>query len=57
VLRTLHEDDLYPSILAVEFDQPMPVRGVEKASRELQARGYDLVAVDAWNFTFVRSSI
>jgi FkbM family methyltransferase len=56
VLDSLHEDGVYPSIVAVEFDQPTPLSSVMTACREMQRAGYDVVAVDGWNVTFVRKS-
>jgi len=53
VLDSLDRDDIRPLILCVEFDQPSPLREVLAASRRLIARGYNLVAIDGWNFTFV----
>lgn len=54
VLDSLDRDEIRPRILCVEFDQPSPLREVLAASRRLIARGYNLVAIDGWNFTFVR---
>jgi FkbM family methyltransferase len=41
-----------PSLVCVEFDQPVPARRVRDKSRQLVAEGYDLVAIDGWNYTF-----
>jgi FkbM family methyltransferase len=41
-------------VLCVEFDQPMPITRVYGQVRRVVARGYDLVAIDGWNYTFVR---
>lgn len=53
VLESLDREGISPRILCVEFDQPSPLREVLAASRRLIARGYKLVAIDGWNFTFV----
>lgn len=54
VLRTLHEDAFYPTIIAVEFDQPTSLAEIGTASRALKTAGYRLVSIDRWNYTFVR---
>lgn len=41
-----------PSVLCVEFDQPMPLLRTIRVLRRLLAT-YDLVAIDNWNYTFV----
>jgi FkbM family methyltransferase len=53
VLDTLAEDGVFPSILAVEFDQPVPLSRVAGAVRRIKSWGYELVAIDRWNYTFV----
>lgn len=55
VLESLDYNEIRPRILCVEFDQPSSLRKILAASRGLMASGYELVAVDGWNFTFVRS--
>lgn len=54
VLGTLIEDGVFPAVIDVEFDQPAPLAGMLTASRKLTAAGYQLVAIDRWNYTFVR---
>ena len=44
---------MLPSALCVEFDQPQPLRRVA-AVRKLQAVGYTLNKIEAWNYTFTR---
>lgn len=56
VLRTVHEDAIRPRIVCVEFDEAR-VRGSELLPPlvSLMTRmGYAGVAVDGWNYTFVR---
>jgi FkbM family methyltransferase len=53
VLASLRVAGLTPRILCVEFDQPVGIRTVLRAIRDLERRGYDLLCQDQWNFTFV----
>jgi FkbM family methyltransferase len=55
VLANLIAERILPTVLAVEFDQPMPVHQTLEAVRKLIESGYDLVLIDLWNYTFVRS--
>jgi FkbM family methyltransferase len=55
VLDNLIAERIFPTVLAVEFDQPMPVRDTLSVVRRLIGCGYDLVLIDLWNYTFVRS--
>ena len=58
VLDSLIEHRIQPKILAVEFDQPYPIRKTLAAARSFMKLGqYDLVSIDLWNFTFVRRGL
>ena len=57
VLSDLVRERIFPTVLAVEFDQPMPVRKTLAAVRELKASGYRLVLIDLWNYLFVRAEV
>jgi FkbM family methyltransferase len=54
VMQTLHEDGVFPAIVAVEFDQPASLASIAEASQQMKASGYQLVSIDRWNYTFVR---
>ncbi len=55
VIRSMLSAGLRPTVLCTEIDQPVnPLRFWTTVRRVLFA-GYTLVAVDGWNFTFVRS--
>ena len=54
VLASILDAGILPAVLCFEIDQPVgPVRFWSTIRRVL-GHGYDLVAVDGWNFTFVR---
>jgi FkbM family methyltransferase len=56
VLESILEDNLDISIICVTFDQPMPLRKTRRAIDSLCNHGYDLVNIDHWNYTFIKSS-
>jgi FkbM family methyltransferase len=54
VLASTLEAGILPTVLCFEVDRPVgPVR-LWSTIRRVLRHGYDLVAVDGWNFTFVR---
>ena len=56
VLRAMLDDGIRPTILCLEFDQPVGVRRLQRSVRRLSAAGYQRVSTDGWNHTFVLSS-
>ena len=54
VIDWLLQSGVLPRILAVEFDQPTPWRKVRHSVNRLRDAGYELVAIDIWDYTFVR---
>jgi hypothetical protein len=55
VIRSMLASGIRPTVLCTEIDRPVtPLRFWTTIRRVLSA-GYTLVAVDGWNFTFVRS--
>lgn len=56
VLDSLLSSDIRPSILCVEFDQPVPVIKPVDMVNTLVAAGYEPVVRDGWNVTFVFKS-
>ena len=52
-IRTMLRDDIKPTVLAVEFDQPEPFRWAVNTVRLLRQAGYQLLKVDQFNFTFL----
>lgn len=55
VIRDIIRNEAVPEILCVEFDQPCSPFGVYRAIRDLECCGLELIAIDKWNFTFVRN--
>jgi FkbM family methyltransferase len=55
VLNDMLASNIDVRVLAVEFDQPDPLLNTLGMVRRLRAHGYQPVAVDRWNVTFVRS--
>lgn len=55
VIRSLLERGPLPDVWCVEFDQPQPMRKVIRAVQEIKNRGYDLVKIERWNYTFMRT--
>lgn len=53
VLAAMRRDGVRPGVLCVEFDQPAALWEMVGEIRALRRYGYDLVARDDWNFTFI----
>lgn len=56
VIQALVQDGPLPDVLCVEFDQPQALRVTVRAIRSLRKVGYQVIKIEHWNFTFVRSS-
>ncbi|HEY5435220.1 MAG TPA: FkbM family methyltransferase [Candidatus Limnocylindrales bacterium] len=54
VIRSMLDAAIRPAVLCTEIDQPVKPRTMWKTVRRIRAAGYDLVAVDHWNLTFLR---
>jgi FkbM family methyltransferase len=54
VLESMDRDQIRPSVICVEFDQPRPIVDTLRAIRRLRRHGYTVAKVDRLNFTFVR---
>jgi FkbM family methyltransferase len=54
VIRRLLEDGIRPQVLCTEIDRPVGPRTFWSTIRRIRRAGYRLVAVDGWNFTFLR---
>lgn len=54
VLSQLLVDGPLPTVLCVEFDQPVPLRRTVRMSRRLTAVGYRVAKVERFNVTFLR---
>ena len=46
-----------PAVLCLEIDQPVRPRALWRTVRRIRGAGYDLVAVDHWNLTFVQRDL
>lgn len=55
VLNEVLGSGLRPTILCVEFDQPMPVLHTVHMLRRILLAGYTLVARRGWNYTFAQA--
>jgi FkbM family methyltransferase len=53
-IRRMLADGVRPRVLCVEFDQPEPLSWGRATAAALRSAGYDLVAVEGLNLTFVR---
>ena len=56
VLDQMLNTSIRPGVLLVEFDQPTPVRETLRMRNRLGAEGYELIAVEGWNSTFIATS-
>ena len=54
VLASTLEAGILPTVLCFEIDRPVGPLRFWSTIRRVLGHGYDLVAVDGWNFTFVR---
>jgi len=54
VLASVLEGGIRPRVICFEVDQPVGTARFVRTIRRVRDAGYDLVAVDGWNFTFVR---
>lgn len=55
VVRSMLAAGIRPTVLCLEIDQPVRAWTFWRTIRRIRSTGYDLVAVDHWNLTFVRS--
>ena len=56
VIESFIADGIRPSVICVEFDQPVPLRTVLRSIRLIQQSGYRLVRIELWNYTFVSTT-
>jgi FkbM family methyltransferase len=57
VIASLLDAGIRPLVLCFEVDQPVGVLRFWRTMRRVLGHGYDLVAVDNWNYTFVRRDV
>lgn len=55
VLRDIIGHSIIPDVMCVEFDQPCSPFRVHRAVLDLKESGLELVAIDHWNYTFVKA--
>lgn len=55
VLAAMLEDGIHPTVLCVEFDQPVPYSWLWRTVRRLCQVGYRLVHNRSWDWTWIRS--
>jgi FkbM family methyltransferase len=53
VVRSMLEAGIRPGVLCMEIDQPVKPLTFWRTVRRVRSAGYDLVAVDGWNLTFL----
>ena len=54
VIRSLLDAGVRPIVICLEIDQPVRPWTFWRTVRRIRRAGYDLVAVDHWNLTFIR---
>jgi FkbM family methyltransferase len=57
VIASVLDAGVRPRVLCFEIDQPVGALRFLRTIRRVRGRGYELVAVDGWNFTFVRQDV
>jgi FkbM family methyltransferase len=57
VLASVLDAGVFPKVVCFEVDQPVGAIRFWRTIRRVKDHGYDLVAVDGWNFTFVRRGL
>jgi FkbM family methyltransferase len=57
VLATMLEAGIRPGVVCFEVDRPVSAVRLWRTVRNVRRHGYALVAVDGWNFTFVRRGL
>ncbi|HEV8403679.1 MAG TPA: FkbM family methyltransferase [Candidatus Limnocylindrales bacterium] len=57
VVRSMLAAGIRPTVVCLEIDQPVRPWTLWRTVRRIRGAGYDLVAVDHWNLTFLRSGI
>ena len=55
VIEAMLAAGIRPVVLCTEIDQPVKPATLWRTVRRIRATGYDLVAVDHWNLTFLRT--
>jgi hypothetical protein len=56
VIESFVAEGIRPTVLCIEYDQPVPFRDVLQSVRLLQQAGYRLVRIEDWNYTFVTAN-
>jgi hypothetical protein len=53
VIKSMISSGVRPGVLCLEIDQPVSPLKFLGTMRRISAAGYELLAADDWNFTFV----
>jgi FkbM family methyltransferase len=56
IIESILRQDILPTCLCVDFDQPTPFRKTRALIRELAKRGYQLAEIRVWDYVFVKAS-
>jgi FkbM family methyltransferase len=57
VLASMLDAGIRPRVICTEIDQPVTPLQLWRTVRRVRRAGYELVALDAWNLTFLRADI
>ena len=57
VVRSMLEHGIRPAVVCLEIDQPVKPLAFWRTVRRMRRAGYALVAVDAWNLTYIREPL
>jgi FkbM family methyltransferase len=55
VIRSMLADGIQPRVLCIEIDRPVKALRFHTTMRRIFRAGYNLIAVDGWNFTFMKA--
>ena len=56
VLASVLASGVKPTVLCFEIDQPVGPLDFWRTLRRVRAHGYELVAIDSWNYTFLKAT-
>ena len=56
LLDAMFESDIRPMVMCIEFHKTSGIRPMLRAASRTRAIGYDAVAVDGYDVTFVRTA-
>ena len=54
VVRSIFQDDIYPEVLLIEYDQPCKIEKIIETTELIIRNGYTFPKLDRWNASFKR---